>query len=150
MNKQFFRLFGLGFIFLDLLLMNLTFAIGKYLYSARIPSSLAIQYVYLWMFFNVAWLAASWICNIYQQNNISLFESFCRRTLQAYIYFLAMIMLTALALSVGTEWVTGVIMPMTPKGANSSRQTPLEPLMAVVRRNSTPGTSSRICSFSTL
>ena len=93
MNKQFFRLFGLGFLFLDLLLMNLTFAIGKYLYSARIPSSLVIQYFYLWMFFNVAWLAAGWICNIYKQNNISLFEPFCRRTLQAYIYFLAMIMM---------------------------------------------------------
>src|SRR5262245_28011618 len=35
------------------------------------------------------------------------------------------IMLTALAPRVGTEWVTGVMMPMTPNGAYSSRQTPL-------------------------
>src|SRR2546421_10025597 len=59
-------------------------------------------------------------------------------------------MLMMLAVSVGTEWVTGVMMPMTPKGANSSRQTPLEPEKALVLRNSTPGTSSRIWSFSIL
>jgi len=38
------------------------------------------------------------------------------------------IMLIALAESVGTLCVTGVTTPMTPKGANSSRQRPLEPL----------------------
>jgi hypothetical protein len=42
------------------------------------------------------------------------------------------------------------MMPITPNGANSSRQTPFEPLVAFVRRNSTPGTSSRIWSFSIL
>src|SRR6201746_2833614 len=60
------------------------------------------------------------------------------------------IMLTALADSVGTLWVTGVMMPMTPNGANSSRHTPFEPVVALVFRYSTPGTSSRIFSFSIL
>src|SRR5207253_3501838 len=60
------------------------------------------------------------------------------------------IMLIALADRVGTLWVTGVMTPMTPNGANSSRQTPLLPLSALVLRNSTPGTSLRIWSFSIL
>src|SRR5436190_15191957 len=68
----------------------------------------------------------------------------------ATIAFPEATMLMMLAVSVGTEWVTGVMIPMTPKGANSSRQTPLEPEKALVLRNSTPGTSSRICSFSIL
>src|SRR4051812_46027371 len=59
-------------------------------------------------------------------------------------------MLITLAVSVGTLCVTGVITPMTPNGANSSRHSPLLPLVAAVLRNSTPGTSSRICSFSIL
>src|SRR4051812_50081258 len=62
----------------------------------------------------------------------------------------AAIMLIALADSVGTLCVTGVMMPITPNGANSSMHRPLEPLVALVWRNSTPGTSSRIWSFSTL
>src|SRR5438067_1774771 len=56
----------------------------------------------------------------------------------------AAIMLIAFADSVGTLCVTGVMMPMTPDGANSSMHSPLEPLVALVVRNSTPGTSSRI------
>ena len=40
--------------------------------------------------------------------------------------------------------VTGVMTPMTPNGAYSSRQS-RRPLLALVLRNSTPGTSSRIC-----
>src|SRR5688572_19742985 len=39
-------------------------------------------------------------------------------------------MLIALAVSVGTLCVTGVTMPITPNGANSSTQSPLEPLWA--------------------
>ena len=51
----------------------------------------------------------------------------------------AAIMLIALADTVGTAWVTGVMTPITPNGANSSRLTPWEPLVAFVRSHSTPG-----------
>ncbi len=42
----------------------------------------------------------------------------------------AAIMLITLAVSVGMLCVTGVMMPITPNGANSSRHTPLLPLCA--------------------
>src|SRR3954470_1331079 len=44
-------------------------------------------------------------------------------------------MLMTFAVSGGTLWVTGVMTPMTPNGANSSRHSPLLPLVAAVLRN---------------
>ncbi len=93
MNQQFFRLLRLSFIFLDLLMLNLSFLIDKYYLRDKISDSFEVQYIYLWMGFNVAWLAASWLCNIYHQNSMSSFESFSSRTLRAYIYFLAIILI---------------------------------------------------------
>ena len=93
MNQQFVRLLRLCFVCLDLLMLNVSFALDKYYYRDKIEAILEVQYAYLWMGFNIAWLAASWICNIYHQNSLSSFESFCRRTLRAYIYFLAIVMI---------------------------------------------------------
>ena len=47
-------------------------------------------------------------------------------------------MLTALPVIVGSEWVTGVMAPMTPKGACSITARPWSPLKTSLRRNSTP------------
>ncbi len=57
----------------------------------------------------------------------------------------------ALQARVGSECVTGVITPMTPKGAYSCSEMPFSPLKASVRKNSTPGMRSAITfSFSIL
>ncbi len=50
----------------------------------------------------------------------------------------AAMMLMALLASVGSECVTGVITPMTPKGANSCTVRPWSPLKTSLRRCSTP------------
>ncbi len=60
-------------------------------------------------------------------------------------------MLTALPVMVGSEWVTGVIAPITPKGACSITARPWSPLNTSLRRNSTPGVfSPSVLSFSIL
>ena len=51
-------------------------------------------------------------------------------------------MLIALPVIVGSEWVTGVIAPMTPNGACSITARPWSPLKTSLRRNSTPGERS--------
>jgi len=94
MNQQFFRFLRLCFVGLDLLMLNVSFVLDKIYYREKITSEVEVQYVYLWMGFNIAWLAASWMCNIYHQNSLSSFESFCRRTLRAYIYFLTIILVS--------------------------------------------------------
>lgn len=92
MNQQFFRMLRAGFMFLDLLTLNLSFGIGKYIFRERIDTSWEIQYTYLWIFINIVWLASSWACRTYENDNISSFESFGRKTLRAFVYFLAAVM----------------------------------------------------------
>ena len=61
------------------------------------------------------------------------------------------IMLIALPVIVGSEWVTGVIAPMTPNGACSMTASPLSPLNTWLFMNSMPGVRlPRIFSFSIL
>lgn len=93
MNQQFFRLLKFCFIALDLLMLNLSFALDKFYYRDKISDSFELQYVYLWVGFNITWIVAGWLCSIYHQNSMSSFESFCRRTLRAYFYFLAIILI---------------------------------------------------------
>ena len=57
---------------------------------------------------------------------------------------LAASMLMTLQASVGSECVTGVMTPITPKGAYSCSAMPFSPLKASVRRNSTPGMRSAL------
>jgi putative colanic acid biosynthesis UDP-glucose lipid carrier transferase len=93
MNQQFFRLLRLCFIGLDLLMLNLSFGLDKFYYRDKISASFELQYVYLWVGFNITWIAASWVCNTYHQNSMSSFESFCTRTLRAFVYFLTIILI---------------------------------------------------------
>ena len=93
MNQQFFRLLRLFFILLDLLMLNISFALDKFFYSNKISGLFEAQYLNLWMAFNIAWMIAVWGSNVYSQNSISSFETFSQKTLRAYIYFLAFVML---------------------------------------------------------
>jgi len=93
MNQQFFRLTRLAFIFLDLLVLNVAFFVAKDYLSTKTIPALEIQYLYLLMGINVAWIISGWQCGTYRQANISSFEQFCRQTLRAYIYFLALVMM---------------------------------------------------------
>ncbi|HEY0433078.1 MAG TPA: undecaprenyl-phosphate glucose phosphotransferase [Chitinophagaceae bacterium] len=92
MNQQSFRLLRLCFISLDLLMLNISFAFDKYYFRDKISPSFEIQYIWLWVGFNVSWLVAGWMCNIYRENSMSSFENFSNRTLRAYLYFLAFIL----------------------------------------------------------
>lgn len=93
MNQQFFRLLTLLFIFLDLLMLNISVAVDKYFYSSRIPELVTTKYTYLWIAFNITWVMSAWITNVYGQKSISSFESFSHKTLRTFIYFLALIMI---------------------------------------------------------
>lgn len=93
MNQQFFRLLRILFIILDLLMLNISFAVDRYFYSEKIPILLTARYLSLWMVFNITWMIAAWISNLYGQKSISSFEGFSNRTLRTYIYFLTLVML---------------------------------------------------------
>lgn len=80
------------FICLDLLMLNISFAIDKFFYSDKIPELATAKYTNLWMAFNIVWIIAAWISNLYSQQNISSFEKFSHKALRAYVYFLALVL----------------------------------------------------------
>ena len=92
MNQQFFELTRLLFILLDLLMLNAAFIIAKDFFANKTIPTLEVQYLYLLMFMNIAWITpGGYAASI--NRYISSFELFAGRRLRAYIYFLALVMI---------------------------------------------------------
>ena len=77
----------MGFILLDLAVLNLIFFVNWYIFRDAIPQYAAKDYTYFSFFSNTAWVAMSWFCGIYLSRNIFSFEKFSRQTLKAFLYF---------------------------------------------------------------
>ena len=92
MNHRLTNLLRITFIVLDLVVLNLVFLICQYVFAEAIQSN-KIQYTYLWFFSNIAWAVGSWGTRIYHDSYIYSFERFSKRTMSAYAYFLALVML---------------------------------------------------------
>ena len=88
MNQHLLRMVRIAFIVIDLLILNLIFLYTIELYAERISVQDRVMYTYLLFALNIGWLGASWVNSIYQAQNIAVFETFCRKTARAYIYFL--------------------------------------------------------------
>lgn len=92
MNQRLATLLRISFVILDLLVLNLVFIICQYVFRDAIVLNKE-QYTYLWFYSNAAWVAASWATSIYQDTYIYSFEKFSKRTVNAYVYLLALEML---------------------------------------------------------
>ncbi len=79
----------LAFIIIDFLILNLIFLFAIQLSASEISLKGESTYAYFLFYSNIAWLGASWANSIYQAHNIATFETFCRKTAKAYIYYLA-------------------------------------------------------------
>jgi putative colanic acid biosynthesis UDP-glucose lipid carrier transferase len=87
MNQNFVLLIKSVFAFLDLLILNSVFFLLKW-YQLRMPlSANEGEYLYLWIFLNVLWLACCGLYSLYEGRNTSTFENFIRRTFSAYLFF---------------------------------------------------------------
>jgi putative colanic acid biosynthesis UDP-glucose lipid carrier transferase len=92
MNQRLATLLRISFVILDILVLNLVFVICQYVFRDVIVLNKE-QYTYLWFFSNAAWVAASWATSIYNDNYIYSFEKFSRRTVNAFVYLLALEMI---------------------------------------------------------
>jgi putative colanic acid biosynthesis UDP-glucose lipid carrier transferase len=93
MNQRLGILLRISFAFLDLMVLNVTFFICQYMFEGHIPAEDRSQYSYFWGICNAAWLVTSWGVSIYNEQYIFSFERFSRRTMQAFVYFLGVVML---------------------------------------------------------
>ncbi len=92
MNQRLAILLRISFAILDLIVLNLVFIICQFIFEDYIYEE-KVQYTYLWFFCNVAWVVASWGISIYNERNIYSFERFSKHTMQAFAYFLGLVML---------------------------------------------------------
>ncbi|MGN6493954.1 MAG: undecaprenyl-phosphate glucose phosphotransferase [Agriterribacter sp.] len=93
MNQHLSNLVRIGFLLLDLLALNTVYLSCEFLLREHIPDEFAIQYTYLWMYCNAAWLAVSWGNNTYRNDDIFSFERFSRNSIHAFGYYLGLIAL---------------------------------------------------------
>jgi putative colanic acid biosynthesis UDP-glucose lipid carrier transferase len=93
MNQRLGMLLRISFAFLDLMVLNVAYFICQYMFREHISIEDSAQYTYFWGVCNAAWLIISWGVNAYNEQYIFSFERFSRRTMQAFVYFLAVVML---------------------------------------------------------
>lgn len=88
MNNRFIRFF---IIALDLLSLNTIFLTLQYL-SHQIDGSYSLKYTFFLMLLNAAWLVITWMNSLYYERFLISFETFARRTVQAYFYWLVVVL----------------------------------------------------------
>jgi putative colanic acid biosynthesis UDP-glucose lipid carrier transferase len=93
MNQNFVLLIRIIFIFLDLMMLNITyFSVKLYLLGAPYPSDNK-EYLFLWIFANLCWLGCAWSYSLYHGRYTNKLDPFIRRTLHTYLIFLILILI---------------------------------------------------------
>lgn len=88
MNNRFIRFF---IIALDLLSLNVLFY-TLHFFLDLINASNNSQYIFFLMLLNGCWLAVTWANNLYYERFLISFETFSRRTVRAYFYWLVIVL----------------------------------------------------------
>jgi putative colanic acid biosynthesis UDP-glucose lipid carrier transferase len=75
---------------LDLLSLNAIFCFACYHFQHQFVKGLYFYYALFMLYLNIAWLCTALFVEQYSEKNISSFESFTKRSVRAYVYFLLM------------------------------------------------------------
>lgn len=89
MNNRFIRFI---IIALDLLSLNVLFLTLQY-FLDTVNDSYGLMYTFLLILLNAGWLVVTWATNLYYEKFLISFETFSRRTVRAYFYWLVMALL---------------------------------------------------------
>ena len=92
MNKQLKNYLQKSLIFLDIIILNLTFFIARWIFEERIADYYFKTYLELWLFINAVWIAIFFISRTYSDANIINFELFTKRTAQVYLLWIIAIL----------------------------------------------------------
>lgn len=93
MNRQFKYYLQLTLISLDFTLLNVIFLVSRFLFESKIAPIIFDSYVEFWVVLNVFWIIISFGSRVYTSNNIINFESFTKRTVQVYLFWVIAILL---------------------------------------------------------
>lgn len=93
MNQNFTLLVRFIFALIDLLILNILFFLIKwYLLDISLSSNQG-QYLYLWVFTNIGWMACCGLYRLYEGQFADQFDTFVHRTLHTYVVFLVLTLL---------------------------------------------------------
>jgi len=92
MNKQLKDYLQKSLIFLDIIILNLTFLIARWIFEERISDEYFRTYLELWLYINAVWIGISFSSRTYSDSNIVNFELFTKRTAQVYLFWIIAIL----------------------------------------------------------
>lgn len=92
MNKQLKNYLQKTLIALDLLVLNISFLVSRFIFEGRIGENYFKTYLEFWVLINAFWIAIAFICRTYSESNITNFEFFTKRTVQVYLLWLVAIL----------------------------------------------------------
>jgi putative colanic acid biosysnthesis UDP-glucose lipid carrier transferase len=92
MNQRFLRLMQLCVFGLDLISLNLLIILLQYGMLCFNPSFNNLEYTPFCMWLNTSWLVVLIVVNLYSEKYITSFESFSRRTMHAYLFWLVLVL----------------------------------------------------------
>lgn len=93
MNSRFVRSLQVSLGILDFATINAVFFFAEYFFRRQGLISPNEEYFYLLFSLNGVWLAVAAAKNVYNEKHILSFESFCKVSLQAYLYFLSVVII---------------------------------------------------------
>jgi len=92
LNKQFDRYLQITLIVLDLIMLNLVFFLCQIIFAESIHYNTSNAYFRYLTFANSSWLLLSFFLRTYALSNILKFENFTKRTIQAYLVWIILVL----------------------------------------------------------
>ncbi|GAC1449572.1 MAG: undecaprenyl-phosphate glucose phosphotransferase [Chitinophagaceae bacterium] len=92
MNNRFLRLIQICVFSLDFLCLNFIVVLLQFKLH-RIDETYSLEYLRFWIWLNASWVLIAWAGKVYDEKHITSFENFSKRTMQAYSYWLVLLML---------------------------------------------------------
>lgn len=92
MNNRFLRLIQFCVLSLDLLSLNMLVLFSQF-WMHRINEVYSLDYARFWIWLNASWIVVAWASNLYYEKHITSFETFSKRTMHTYCYWLILLML---------------------------------------------------------
>ena len=93
MNNKFLNHLQITLVVLDLALINFTFFFAEYLFRKGLVITSVIEYNYFLYFLNISWVLTTWVTGVYNSKTVLNFETFSRRSMNAFLYFTGFTML---------------------------------------------------------
>lgn len=93
MNRSFISFIQLILVGLDIATINLIVVISYFLVASNKFSLFEPNYIHFWLALNIAWIIISWLNSIYKEKHITSFETFSRRSMSAFLYWVGCLIL---------------------------------------------------------